>query len=368
MSMHSACRIFPAGALHRSSRHIYRKVDWSSPRMDPKILKIIQLIEATKKSSHPWKRQERFSQPYYSYSTTEKIWREVSDFKSKASQPTSKFSILSWNIDFMLPFAEERMVVALKHLESHVKASSTPTVIMLQEMLDSDLELIKAQPWVTSGYNITDVDNRHWESGYYGTVTLVPHALPITSVFRVHYEQTKMERDGLFVDVDVGSGQIIRICNTHLESLIADPPLRPHQLETAAQHMHDPAVSGSVLGGDLNAIQPFDRNLHSDNNLQDAYLLQGGKEDSEDGYTWGQMAQVKLRNMFGCSRMDKLYFVGNLKLEKFERFGLGVEVEDEAVKEKLVKEEGLDGGYVTDHVGVKADFSIVPPSSSASKI
>lgn len=268
----------------------------------------------------------------------------------------------------MLPFTDERMSVALKHLESHVKASASPTVIMLQEMLVSDLELIKAQPWVTSSYNITDVDSTHWESGHYGTVTLIPQALPITSVFRVHYEQTEMERDALFVDVNVGNAQTIRICNTHLESLIADPPRRPHQLATAAQHMHDPAVNGSILGGDLNAIQPFDRNLHSDNNLQDAYLVLGGKEDSDDGYTWGQMAQVKLRNMFGCSRMDKLYFVGDLKLEKFERFGLGVEVEDEAAKESLIKDEGLEAGYVTDHLGVKADFSIIAAGSAASKI
>jgi tyrosyl-DNA phosphodiesterase 2 len=352
----------------RSSNYLYRRPARSPTSMDPKLLRIIQLIESKKKSSHPWKRQERFPQPYYSYSAQEKTWQEIPQRATKASQPISKVSILSWNIDFMLPFTDERMLVALKHLESHVKATSNPTVIMLQEMLVSDLELIKAQPWVTSAYNITDVDDRHWESGHYGTVTLIPRILPITSVFRVHYEQTVMERDGLFVDVDVGDGQIIRICNTHLESLVADPPKRPHQLATAAEHMHDPAVSGSVLGGDLNAIQPFDRNLHSDNNLQDAYLVLGGKEDSEDGYTWGQMAPVKLRNMFGLSRMDKLYFIGNLKVERFERFGLGVDVEDESVKESLIKDEGLDGGHVTDHLGVKAEFSIIPAGSSGSKI
>jgi len=337
--------------------------------MDPKLLKIIQLIESKKKSSHPWERQKRFQQPYYSYETQEKTWKEMSSNSgTKTARPFPKISILSWNIDFMLPFTDQRMAVALKHLESHVTDSSSPTIIMLQEMLVSDLELIKAQPWVTSAYNITDVDDRHWESGHYGTVTLIPQSLSITSVFRVHYEQTAMERDGLFVDVDVGNGQTIRICNTHLESLVADPPKRPHQLATAAEHMHDPAVSGSVLGGDLNAIQPFDRTLHLDNNLQDAYLALGGREDSDEGYTWGQMAQVKLRNMFGCSRMDKLYFVGSLRLESFERIGAGVEVEDESIKESLIKEEGLDAGYVTDHLGVKAEFSIVPVGPSGPKI
>jgi len=166
--------------------------------------------------------------------------------------------------------------------------------------------------------------------------------------------------------VDFGSGQIVRICNTHLESLIADPPKRPHQLATAATWMHGSDVSGSVLGGDLNAIQPFDEKLHSDNDLLDAYLTLGGKEHSDEGYTWGQMAPTKLRNMFGCSRMDKLFFCGQLKLEKFERFGNGVEVAEESVKEALIREEGLEAGWVTDHLGVKAEFSI--DKSSGSKI
>jgi tyrosyl-DNA phosphodiesterase 2 len=78
------------------------------------------------------------------------------------------------------------------------------------------------------------------------------------------------------------------------------------------------------------------------------------------------MAPTKLRNMFGCSRMDKLYFCGQLTCDKFERFGYGVEVEDPGVKKALVDEEGLETGWVTDHMGVKADFSV--DKSAASKI
>jgi len=263
----------------------------------------------------------------------------------------------------MLPYTDERMLPALKHLQSHVNATRLPTIIMLQEMLETDLALLQAQPWIRRNYYMTDMDNQYWESGHYGTCTLIPKVLPITAVFRVHYEQTGMERDGLFVDVDFGNGLIIRICNTHLESLIANPPKRPHQLATAAEWMHATEVSGSVLGGDLNAIQPFDETLHSDNSLSDAYLTLGGKEHSDEGYTWGQMAATKLRNMFGCSRMDKLFFCGQLKVDKFERFGYGVEVEDGSVKEALIK-EGLEAGWVTDHLGVKAEFSIEKSSSS----
>ena len=264
----------------------------------------------------------------------------------------------------MLPYTDERMLPALEHVQSHVAANSMPTIIMLQEMLETDLTLIQSKDWVRNNYNVTDIDNRFWESGHYGTCTLIPKVLPVTSVFRVHYEQTAMERDGLFVDFDFGNQQRVRVCNTHLESLIANPPKRPHQLATAAKWMHSPEISGSVLGGDLNAIQPFDEKLHSDNNLQDAYLTLGGKEHSDEGYTWGQMAATKLRNTFGCSRMDKLYFCGQLKCENFERFGYGVEVDEDRVKDALIKDEDLECGWVTDHLGVKADFSIESTSSS----
>ena len=39
---------------------------------------------------------------------------------------------------------------------------------MLNEMLVSDLELIQAQSWVRNEYNLTDVSDEFWESGYYG--------------------------------------------------------------------------------------------------------------------------------------------------------------------------------------------------------
>lgn len=258
----------------------------------------------------------------------------------------------------MIGFTDERMLAALKHLQSHVNGTALPTIIMLQEMLETDLALLQAQPWIRNNYSMTDIDTKYWESGHYGTCTLIPNSLPITSVFRVHYEPTVMERDGLFVDIDFGEDKVIRICNTHLESLVADPPKRPQQMATAAKWMHDPDVSGSVLGGDLNAIQDFDKKLHSDNDLNDAYLTLGGKEDSDQGYTWGQMAPTKLRNMFGCSRMDKLYFCGKLQCENFERFGYGVEVEDEGVKKALISDEGLEAGWVTDHLGVKGEFTL----------
>lgn len=183
---------------------------------------------------------------------------------------------------------------------------------------------------------------------------LVPKYLDIKQVFRVHYPDTNMGRDGLFVDIKAPSNKTLRLCSTHLESLVADPPKRPAQLACAAKYMHQ--ADASVLAGDLNAIQPFDQTLHFDNDLDDAYLESGGQEGAESGMTWGQMASIFQRQRFGLTRMDKVLYCGGLELISFGTFGKDVEVEGEADRRSLTASGHLEKGWVTDHLGVKAEF------------
>jgi tyrosyl-DNA phosphodiesterase 2 len=280
--------------------------------------------------------------------------------KSPSINPKA-IRLISWNIDFMAGFAQERMRAALQHLEE--LTSSTPpdvaVVVFLQEMVQLDLVQIQESEWIQRRFNITDLDSRHWLSGHYGTTTLIDRRLEIQRVFRVPWE-SRFGRDGLFVDVALTHQQppdeepeVLRLCNTHLESLVADPPLRPKQLATATRHLMETHIACALLAGDLNAIQPFDRTLHSENDLRDAYLELGGEEDSDDGYTWGyQVSQVK-RNMFGCSRMDKILLRGALRTDKFERIGMGIRVAEDMREEVEVQ---VEGAYVTDHYGVMGDF------------
>lgn len=168
-----------------------------------------------------------------------------------------------------------------------------------------------------------------------------------------------MERDGLFVDLNL-NGKRVRVCSTHLESLVAKPPKRPGQLAQAAEFMHQ--AEASILGGDLNAIEPFDKRLHNDNGLTDAYLSRGGEEDAQSGMTWGQMAPTMQREQFGLSRMDKLLFCGAADVEFFETFGMDVVVESRELQQQLIHEEGLEKGWVTDHLGVRGDFVLTANS------
>lgn len=165
----------------------------------------------------------------------------------------------------------------------------------------------------------------------------------------------------------------IRLCNSHLESMAFTPALRPPQLSLIASYMHQaPKISAAVAAGDFNAIQAFDKTLHSDNNLLDAYLESGGKEDDPQGHTWGQQASTALRERFGTSRMDKVYSTppalegqGSLRLAKFGYFGRDVVVEDKK-EAKEIMNLGFEKAWVTDHLGVEAVFEIVEDSQKGS--
>ncbi|KAH7082608.1 Endonuclease/exonuclease/phosphatase [Paraphoma chrysanthemicola] len=276
---------------------------------------------------------------------------------------TRAIRLISWNIDVLVPFAEERMCAALQHLDQVVSASppDVAVVVFLQEMGQSDLQQIHESQWIKQRFNITDIDNDNWLSPLYGTTTLVDRRLRIQSVFRVPWI-TKFDRDGLFVDIALSDAKssgdeakVLRLCNTHLESLVADPPVRPLQLAAAAEYLNKVEVSCALLAGDLNAIQPFDRTLHRENGLNDTYLILGGKEDSDDGYTWGQQVPQWMKDRFGCSRMDKILYHGNVLPKKFERIGMGIKVAED-VRAEVEKE--IDGGWVTDHYGVMGDFEL----------
>ncbi|OTB18028.1 hypothetical protein K445DRAFT_315784 [Daldinia sp. EC12] len=343
--------------------------------MEELFKKALEHNEATKKplSAVPWKPDQPYAQPFFTYDRSKQAWTpaEPKALGNKDSRNgINRLRLYSWNIDFMLPFAKARMDAALEHLHELTSKlpSSTATVIFLQECVEEDLATIGEKEWVRDKFNVTNVDGRNWQA-YYGTTTLIDRRLDITSLFRVHYEKTRMERDALVIEtalpspvVGAGAGassRTVRLCNSHLESLAVDPPLRPAQVRVLATHMRAPGVHAGLAAGDFNAIQPFDRTLHADHGLKDAYLELGGREDSEEGYTWGQQAATSLRERFGCSRMDKVYFTGTgLRLHSFERFGQDVLASGEEER-KGIRELGFEKPWITDHLGVVAEFEVV---------
>ncbi|KAJ5289126.1 Endonuclease/exonuclease/phosphatase [Penicillium angulare] len=349
--------------------------------MDAIISKAIADSAALRKSSVPWIPDEPYNQSYHAFDPKSSSWiikspspstsTDTSMYnKNKNEQNTNitKIALYSWNIDFMLPFPEARMKTALSHLNTLISSnpdtSNAATVIYLQECLPSDLEIIKNTPWIQERFHITDLDTTNWATTHYGTIMLIDLCLVIRNVFRVHYLKTRMDRDALFVDIDVSlalNKKIkIRLCTSHLESMAFEPPFRPEQMNIIARHLHDTSVDAGIVAGDFNAIQHFDRTLHvhGDNNLKDAFLELGGEEDTDDGFTWGQQAATELRAKFGCSRMDKVYFCGCVGVSRFGRFGYDVLLEGPEEKGNELVELGFEKPWVTDHLGVMAEVEL----------
>ncbi|KAK4139839.1 Endonuclease/exonuclease/phosphatase [Dichotomopilus funicola] len=302
---------------------------------------------------------------------------------STSTQPSTtpnpfRLSVLSWNIDFMRDEDDARMSAALDYLGTYIagirrdSGDSAPVVVMLNEMTAGDLRLIKLAGWIREGYDITDATTVDWESDAYGTTMLIPRNFSISSVARLHYTITAMQRDALFntTPTEPGPRPILRLCTTHLESLAAKPPKRPAQLAAAAEYLRGGKtggggkVLGGILGGDLNAIEAFDKTLPEECGLKDAFLENGGKEGEEGGMTWGQMAEPWQRARFGLGRLDKILFCGEekaLKLVGFKTFGLGVTITDQQAAERLLQRGSLEQPWVTDHLGVRADFLVEVP-------
>ena len=328
--------------------------------MDALVQQSIRESNSKIKDYVPWKLDEPYPQACFIYSEDDWTSYGGSTLVQPGQGEISKLALYSWNIDFMLPFPQSRMGMAISHLKSLVeddpRRNTTATIIFFQECLESDLSFIASHPWIRQNFIITDLDTQNWQSGHYGTISIVDRRLPISSCFRVHFSQTRMERDGLFVDVGIRD-KTIRLCNTHLESLAFEPPFRPPQMKIAAEYMRRSSVDAALLAGDLNAIQDFDRHLHLDNGLKDAYLELGGSEDEPSGHTWGQQAATVQRDRFGTSRMDKVFFCGSVGVKSFEKIGADVMLEDQAEAEQLV-ELGFDRPWITDHLGVKAVFEL----------
>ncbi|KAH8427389.1 endonuclease/exonuclease/phosphatase family protein [Aspergillus melleus] len=336
------------------------------------------------------------------YQFTNKTWEPVipdgtTTITNATNQPSplETLRLTTWNIDFRAPCPDKRMTKALQYLSTlHIPTKETPSIIFLHEITPSDLHIIQKTTWIRNQFYITDLSHENWRSQY-GTTALIDRRFDVRSVFRVLYSMSRMGRDALFIDVRIhgnikshdqrgedGTGKtessILRLCNTHLESLTSNPPIRPVQLRLAAQFMRgsgpartDP-VSGrkdselpvphaAILAGDLNAFAPEDETAPEECGLLDAFLELGGKEGSEEGFTWGQQMADYKRSKFGCSRMDKVLFCGGLEVQSLEKIGAGEKVWIEYPQESDSEESSETGEdlWVTDHIGLQAVFRIV---------
>ncbi|KAI5863148.1 Endonuclease/exonuclease/phosphatase [Durotheca rogersii] len=316
------------------------------------------------------KLDQPYPQPYYSYDDNTHKWMRFEAGPGKkvpaGVEPAldlRRLALYSWNVDARPRFPQARMDAALHHIEE-LASKLPPTVavvIFLQECVELSLDGIRDRGWIRERFHVTDLDSGAWGQLEFGTTALVDRRLRIASCFRVYYSKSRLMRDACFVDVELGAGGAapltVRLCNTHLDALSVLPPYRPRQVWLIAQHLRSPAVGAGVVAGDFNATEAYDRTLHSENRLRDAYLELGGREDAPDSHTWGPQAQTALKTRHPAVRMDKVLFTGPLTPRSFERFGIDIQLWN-PMQQSYILDQGYEKPWISDHYGVVANFDV----------
>jgi tyrosyl-DNA phosphodiesterase 2 len=156
---------------------------------------------------------------------------------------------------------------------------------------------------------------------------------------------------------DLGSGEkVFRIVNVHLDSMASNPPMRPLQMAAVGRWAGSEECAAGIVAGDMNANRVDDRMLPQENGFKDAYLELGGVEDAEEGMTWGYQSEEWMAKRFEPKRLDKVLFCGGVEVKSLVKIGVGVQVEDEALRARMRAEGNVE--YVTDHYGLMAEFSL----------
>ncbi|TFK75237.1 hypothetical protein BDN72DRAFT_832590 [Pluteus cervinus] len=275
----------------------------------------------------------------------------VSSSSSTPHEHPSSVRILTWNVDYVNNYPRERLLSVLRHLEHEVLGCkdgnvASPCVIMLQEMNASAFPTLLEDEWVQRNFYVAPITSKQWpQDAHYGLVTLVERSLEIVKVQILEFGLSEMCRGALMVDIVMSTPEresVLRMVNTHLESLPKGETARPAQMALLAEFLRDDEVEGGIIAGDMNAIGVVDLTIAQKAGLKDAWKK---GESDERGYTWGYQGGGD----FPKARLDKVLYLPRrmYRIEEPSRIGEGLRThsEDEDV-------------WASDHFGLVSTLSL----------
>ena len=279
--------------------------------------------------------------PIKAYSAGRSRWSS----RIETSFPVVALRVVSWNVDFMAPDSAGRVACVLDYLRRKVLTgeSPQPSCILLQELDSSSFSAVLENEWVRKHYAVTPPDMSRW-GGSYGVATLVSRFVRIRAAYMLQFTRSQMGRTALFVDVEMwhegGEGpddiHVVRIANTHLESLPVGQRQRPLQLCAISDLLRAPGVDAGLVAGDMNIIAPPDERIHVVAALEDVC-----PDTSSESFTWGYQPRTR----FPPGRLDRVFCVpGTLKTRKFEVIGRGLKTNS--------------GLWASDHYGMKVHVQL----------
>ncbi|KAJ7035071.1 Endonuclease/exonuclease/phosphatase [Mycena alexandri] len=281
-------------------------------------------------------------------------WHRISPDRDngEADIPPSTIEFVSWNVDFNAPMPAQRMETTLRHLEEVVfkcrdGEAPEPCVVLLQEVhAINGLEVILNDPWVREHFFVTPADRNKWpEDTLYGNVTMVDKSIPVVDAYILEFGLSSMQRTGVIVDIRLGAPSphehdvILRVINTHLESLSQGNDVRPEQLKLLSKFLKGPGVRGGIIAGDMNPVGPKDAAAPGLLGLQDAWK----KGDTDErGFTWGKQPP---HERFPAARFDKILYLPKkgYRVDEPRRIGVGL---------KVVGDRLPGGLWTSDHYGL----------------
>jgi len=285
----------------------------------------------------------------YSRQLFSRQWKSISyddDAQHVVEDLPTSLTLITWNVDFANEYASQRLTAALDYLRDnafpeHKGAGPPPCIILLQEIQNTAFNTLLVHPWVKDWFMVVPgKPEEGWPRGArYGTATLVRNIDWLAESTCVHFGESQMGRNALVTDVllkgSSGRGaepraRLLRVVNTHLESLPMGAPNRVVQLGVIAGLLRD-AEGGGIVGGDMNAIGPSDVTLAAQNGLLDAWEEQRRdrdwregpmEEDEEDGITWGYQPPCK----YPPGRLDKILYTESdaFEVKGIRRLGIGL--------------------------------------------
>ncbi|KAF7374884.1 hypothetical protein MSAN_00374500 [Mycena sanguinolenta] len=298
----------------------------------------------------------------YRYRGSRNKWHRMSpdhDKKREYEVPPSTIELVSWNVSFDQSFCAKRMESTLRHLEKVVfkcrdGEAPEPCIVLLQEVhAIHGLDVILRDKWVREHFIVTPADvDKHWpRNALYGNVTLVEKSIPVVDAYILEFGLSQMQRTGVIVDIALGAPKprdydvVIRIINTHLESLPQGNDIRPEQLSLLTKFLKGPGVRGGIVSGDMNPIGPEDAALPGALGLRDAWTR--GDSD-ERGFTWGEQPP----NQYPAARFDKILYLPRrgYRVDEPQRIGVGL---------KTFIDRVPGGLWTSDHYGLHTKLHLL---------
>nr|GAT60739.1 predicted protein [Mycena chlorophos] len=283
----------------------------------------------------------------YRWRRSRNRWQRLAeDYNIENEQVPTRFQLVTWNVSFDAPLVGPRMNECLRYLEEDVfkcvdGEAPEPCVVCLQEVHVAAVGTILANPWVREHFLLTPADTNKWPiDALYGNITLVEKSIPVEKGFG----SSSMHRTGLIVDVRLEAPKphdydvILRVVNTHLESLRYGDDIRPGQLKLLSKFLKGPGVRGGLIAGDMNPIGPLDAGLPASLGLKDAWR-KGDKDPS--GFTWGEQPKTE----YPAGRFDKILYLPRkgYRVDPPERIGIGLKLHNERLQSAI---------WTSDHYGL----------------